>query len=45
MRPLLSHASVASREGTDRQRRVIHLEFAACSVLPESYRWKWFVGL
>jgi hypothetical protein len=43
MRPLISHASGASVEGTTRHRRILHLEFAASNVLPDGYRWYNFV--
>jgi ectoine hydroxylase-related dioxygenase (phytanoyl-CoA dioxygenase family) len=43
IRPLLSHSSAASREGTDRHRRVIHLEFAASRKLPDSFEWQDFL--
>jgi hypothetical protein len=43
MRPLLMHSSGASRDGTDRHRRVIHLEFAACESLPDGFQWHWFI--
>jgi ectoine hydroxylase-related dioxygenase (phytanoyl-CoA dioxygenase family) len=39
MRPLLSHSSSVSHEGTTMHRRVIHLEFAPCSELPDGYEW------
>jgi len=39
MRPLLSHCSGASLAGTERHRRVIHLEFAANPELPDGYSW------
>ena len=45
MRPLLAHASMPALEGTCRQRRVIHLEFAAAADLREGYSWHWFVKL
>jgi ectoine hydroxylase-related dioxygenase (phytanoyl-CoA dioxygenase family) len=43
MRPLISHASGASFEGTVRHRRIVHLEFASCDVLPDGYQWHDFV--
>ncbi|MCU0721120.1 MAG: phytanoyl-CoA dioxygenase family protein [Pirellula sp.] len=43
MRPLISHASGASAEGTLRHRRILHLEFAASEVLPDGYQWYNFV--
>jgi hypothetical protein len=39
MRPLLSHCSNKSREGTHRQRRILHFEFAGVESLPDGYRW------
>ncbi|MFY7874614.1 MAG: phytanoyl-CoA dioxygenase family protein [Pirellula sp.] len=43
MRPLISHASSASLEGTFRHRRILHLEFAAMESLPEGFQWHDFV--
>jgi hypothetical protein len=43
MRPLLAHSSSASQPGTQRHRRVIHLEFAALRELPDGYRWNEFI--
>jgi ectoine hydroxylase-related dioxygenase (phytanoyl-CoA dioxygenase family) len=43
MRPLISHASGSSVEGTHRHRRILHLEFAATPTLPDSYEWHRFV--
>jgi hypothetical protein len=43
MRPLISHASGASVEGTLRHRRILHLEFAASEVLPDGYQWYNFI--
>ncbi|MEW4564293.1 phytanoyl-CoA dioxygenase family protein [Bremerella sp. JC770] len=45
MRPLLSHASSMSQEGTTAHRRIVHLEFAASPVLPDGVRWNDFIGL
>jgi ectoine hydroxylase-related dioxygenase (phytanoyl-CoA dioxygenase family) len=42
MRPLLSHSSTASREGTTMHRRVIHLEFAPHAELPDGFEWHSF---
>jgi len=42
MRPLLSHSSAPSQEGSPRHRRVIHLEFAADRSLPGDYEWREF---
>lgn len=44
MRPLLSHASGASKEGTLRHRRILHLEFASEEELPGGIQWKHFVA-
>jgi hypothetical protein len=44
MRPLISHASGASTEGTRRHRRILHLEFAADAILPDGVLWHHFVG-
>ena len=43
MRPLVSHSSGASQSGTNRHRRVLHLEFAGCEELPDGFRWHDFV--
>ncbi len=43
MRPLISHASGASVEGTHRHRRILHLEFAAADALTDGYEWHDFV--
>lgn len=42
IRPLVSHASGPSAPGTNRHRRVIHLEFASSRVLPDGYEWRHF---
>ena len=39
MRPLLSHSSRCSREGTTMHRRVIHLELSPDPKLPDGYEW------
>lgn len=44
MRPLISHASGSSTEGTRRHRRILHLEFAADAILPDGVQWHDFVG-
>lgn len=44
MRPLISHASGSSIEGTTRHRRILHLEFAASSILPDNVKWYDFVS-
>lgn len=43
MRPLISHSSGSSVEGTRRHRRILHLEFAASSMLPDGVAWHDFV--
>lgn len=43
MRPLISHSSGSSREGTKRHRRILHLEFASSDSLPDGYQWHRFV--
>jgi len=43
MRPLISHSSSSSVEGTRRHRRILHLEFAATSKLPDGVTWHDFV--
>ncbi|QDU74142.1 Phytanoyl-CoA dioxygenase (PhyH) [Bremerella volcania] len=45
MRPLLSHASSMSKEGTTAHRRIVHLEFAASPALPDGVRWHDYVKL
>lgn len=45
MRPLISHASGSSVEGTQRHRRILHLEFAALDSLPDGVRWHDFVSV
>lgn len=42
IRPLVSHASGSSTEGTRQHRRILHLEFAAVSELPDGYQWSLF---
>jgi len=44
MRPLISHASGSSVEGTQRHRRILHLEFAADEKLPNGVEWHDFVS-
>jgi len=44
MRPLITHGSGASKEGTQRHRRILHLEFAADPLLPDGYQWQHFVS-
>jgi len=43
MRPLISHSSGSSVEGTRRHRRILHLEFAASPTLPDGVTWHDFV--
>lgn len=43
MRPRLSHASANAHEGTQKHRRILHLEFAADSNLPDGYEWRDFI--
>lgn len=43
MRPLISHSSGASVEGTTRHRRILHLEFAANEKLPDGYQWHGYI--
>jgi|GEM_PF-200940 len=43
IRPLVSHASGHSHEGTTRHRRTLHLEFSAIRELPDGYRWHTFI--
>jgi ectoine hydroxylase-related dioxygenase (phytanoyl-CoA dioxygenase family) len=42
IRPLVTHCSRKSIPGTARRRRVIHLEFATASRLPDGYEWHEF---
>jgi ectoine hydroxylase-related dioxygenase (phytanoyl-CoA dioxygenase family) len=39
MRPLLAHASNHSVSGTQRHRRILHLEFAGTADLADGYEW------
>lgn len=45
MRPLLSHSSITSQPGTDLHRRVIHIELAQNTELPDGYHWYQFMPL
>lgn len=45
MRPLISHASGSSTPETRRHRRILHLEFAATSLLPDGFHWHDFVSV
>lgn len=44
MRPLISHSSGPSCEGTQRHRRILHLEFSATDRLPDGYQWHDFIS-
>ena len=39
IRPLVTHCSASSQSGTTQHRRVVHLEFSACSELPAGFVW------
>jgi hypothetical protein len=43
MRPLLAHSSGDSTPGTNRHRRILHLEFAPREELPDGYAWQRFL--
>lgn len=43
MRPLISHSSGSSQEGTRMHRRILHLEFSSSDTLPDGYQWHDFV--
>lgn len=43
MRPLLAHCSGKSHPGTQRHRRILHLEFASSPELPDGYAWHDFI--
>ncbi len=43
IRPLVAHCSNRSIDGTDRHRRILHLEFAGLSTLPDGFAWHSFV--
>lgn len=45
MRPLISHASSMSQEGTTAHRRIVHLEFAPSPMLPDGVQWHDFMRL
>lgn len=45
MRPLITHGSGPSKEGTKRHRRILHLEFSAVENLPDGYQWHDFVSI
>ncbi len=44
MRPLLAHTSQLSVAGTQRHRRIIHLELAPASILPARLEWQDFIA-
>jgi hypothetical protein len=44
IRPLVAHASGKSHPDTQRHRRILHLEFAASSELPDGYEWHEFIA-
>jgi hypothetical protein len=44
MRPLLSHASGNSTEGTQLHRRILHFEFSGDAVLPDGYQWYYTIA-
>ena len=44
MRPLLAHTSLLSAPGTQRHRRVIHLELAPADILPAPLKWHDFIA-
>jgi hypothetical protein len=43
VRPLVAHCSNRSQEGTTRNRRLLHLEFAGLAQLPDGYEWHDYV--
>lgn len=43
MRPLVSHCSNRSHEGTNLHRRILHFEFAGVEELPDGFAWHDFV--
>lgn len=45
MRPLLSHCSNRSKEGTTQHRRILHYEFSGVKELPDGYAWHDFVQI
>ena len=44
MRPLLSHCSNRSKEGTTMHRRILHYEFSGIEELPDGYVWHDFIS-
>ena len=45
IRPLVAHNSLCSQPGSQSHRRILHLEFATSSQLPDGYEWHDFVGI
>jgi ectoine hydroxylase-related dioxygenase (phytanoyl-CoA dioxygenase family) len=45
MRPLVMHSSGYARADTQRHRRIVHLEFASATPLPDGYQWHHFEPL
>ena len=43
IRPLVAHASAASHPDNQNHRRILHLEFAGWSELPDGYAWHTFI--
>jgi Phytanoyl-CoA dioxygenase (PhyH) len=43
IRPLVAHASAASHPDNTEHRRILHLEFAGWSELPDGYAWHTFI--
>ncbi len=44
IRPLVSHRSISSKVGTERHRRILHLEFSVQRTLPDGFEWFEFVA-
>ncbi|HLW64684.1 MAG TPA: phytanoyl-CoA dioxygenase family protein [Gemmataceae bacterium] len=45
IRPLVAHCSGGAAPGTQRHRRILHLEFAAAPTLPDGFEWhEFFAG-
>ena len=44
IRPLVAHASAASHPDNTEHRRILHLEFAGWSELPDGYAWHTFIA-
>jgi len=45
MRPMLTHASGRSKQGTSAHRRIFHFECAPMSALPDGYKWYDYVPI